>query len=147
MSSGSSSCSTLAASSSVTMPWLVYRPSGTVHATAISAIGYSTLQNRLFFGDYDAGAIWSVNMSGGDQKQHAKFSYPVYIAEIPGAGLVYLDIGLGKVASVPLAIATPQATPTGTISAAEGNARIGSVVALLGLAFSVFAMLGGAGNY
>ena len=49
----------------------------------------------MFFGDYDVGAIWSLNMTGGDQWQHTKFTYPAYISEVTGYGLLYADGGWG----------------------------------------------------
>ena len=81
---GTSICTALTApnSTAATAPWLTYPPP-TGSTAAISAIAYSSTEDRMYFGDYVLMSIWSANMTGGDVRTHANFVFPVSSACTP----------------------------------------------------------------
>jgi hypothetical protein len=80
--------------------------------------------------------IKSVNMTGGDPWTHVSGGFPVYISNLPGVGLVYLDVAFGYLASV------PAGTPDATTSGAGGAHTSGALAA--GVASAAGALLGAA---
>lgn len=90
------------ASAVSTAPLYSYTPStfGAGHAS-ISALG--AYGGRLYVGDYSLGRVFSVPTTGAasDVRTHLTGVMPVDLLEVPGLGLLYVDVGEGAVGVVP----------------------------------------------
>lgn len=66
---------------------------------SISAVS-TTASGRVFFGDYSQSTISSMMADGRQVRVEMSPAWPVDMAEVPGRGLVYVDIVRGAVRSV-----------------------------------------------
>lgn len=99
---------------------------------SISAISYSSSEDKLYYGDYSMGGIYSINMNATGYEQKRAGVFPVDIAEVPSQGMVYVDIVRSGIFSV--ATPTPTPSPNSAVSTSTlGALALGAVAMVASL--------------